>query len=71
MPPPRCGQSGAMNSRSRVPRGLWSALALVFAVLGIVWLVLGSIVVGVVCLAAAVWFAAEASGRGVFGAYTR
>ena len=60
-----------MSSSSRVPRGLWSALALVFAVLGIVWLVLGSVIAGIVCLAVAVWFGAEASGRGVFGGYTR
>lgn len=54
-------------SNVRIPQGYWAALAVVFAILFIIFLLKGSVIAAIAALAAAVWTGLEAVGRGVFG----
>jgi hypothetical protein len=51
-------------SNVRVPQGFWAALAAVFAILFLLFLIKGMLITAIVALAAAVWTGLEAAGRG-------
>ena len=51
-------------SNVRVPQGFWAALAVVFAILFLLLLINGLWLAALVAVAATVWMALEASGRG-------
>ena len=53
-------------SSVRIPPGYWVALAVLFAVLAIVFLVKGTILAALVALGAALWTGLEGTGRGIF-----
>jgi hypothetical protein len=53
-------------SSIRVPQGFWVALAVVFAILTLLFLIKGMFIMVIVALAAAIWTGLEASGNGAF-----